>query len=176
MARPSKYDGQAWRKASKSFQMALFEAGKQVSNFAIIAMDTASGQFIRDIGYDPKGATGSIPYYTGNLLDSIGVRILQGNTLMRYRTMETEELLHATKPQHMNNQKDIWGRIEIMRRINRPSRRTGKGVVSQLIVGVPYAQEVDWTHDYFPELRDRFVNTMNETVQILNKQKWLVDV
>lgn len=176
MARPSKYDGQAWRKASKSFQKALFEAGKQVSTFAITALDSASWHFIWDIGYDPKGATGSIPYYTGNLLDSIGVRILQGNTLMRYRTMETEELLHATKPQHMNNQKDIWGRIEIMRRINRPSRRTGKGVVSQLIVGVPYAQEVDWTHDYFPELRDRFVNTMNETTQSLSKIKWLVDV
>lgn len=176
MARPSKYDGQAWRKASKSFQKAFFDASKQVSTFAINALDSAAGQFIRDIGYNPKGATGSIPYYTGNLLDSIGVRILQGNTLMRYRTMETEELLHATRSQHMDNQKDIWGRIEIMKRINRPSRRIGKGVVSQLIVGVPYAQEVDWTHDYFPELRDKFVNTMNETAQLLNKQNWLVYV
>ena len=156
--------------------MALFEASKQVSDFAIYAMDSAAVQFIQNIGYDPKGATGSIPYYTGNLLDSIGVRILQGNKLMKYRTMETEELLHATKPQHMNNLKNIWGRIEIMKRINRPSRRTGKGLVSQMIVGVPYAQEVDWTHDYFPELRDKFVNTMNETIQVLNKQKWLVDV
>ena len=176
MARPSKYSGQAWRKASKSFQIALSEAGKQISAFAVVALDTASGQFIRDVGYKPDETTGSIPYYTGNLLDSIGVRILQGNKIMKYRTIDGEGLRHATKPQHMNGQKNIWGYIEILKRINRQSRRTGKGVVSQLIVGVPYAQEVDWTHNYFPELRDRFVETMNETLQILNKQRWLIDV
>ena len=95
---------------------------------------------------------------------------------MKYRTLDGEGLRHATKPQHMNDKKDIWGYIEIERRIHRSSRRSGNGVVSQLIVGVPYAQEVDWTHDYFPELRDRFVATMNETLQALNKQKWMIDV
>lgn len=175
MARPDRLEGQAWRKASKSFQEALFEAGRQISQTAVVALDGAAAEFIWDVG-SQNGDRGEVPYYTGNLLDSIGVRILDGNTIRSFRTMDGEGLRHATKPQHMNGVKDIWGYLEIMRRINRPSRRTGKSIVSQLMVGVPYAQEVDWTHDYFSSLSDRFSSKMEQTLKVLEKYRYIVDV
>ena len=175
MARPDRLEGQAWRKASKSFQEALFEAGRQISPVAITALDIAAGEFIWDVG-SSAGDRGNVPYYTGNLLDSIGVRILEGNTIKSFRTIGGEGIRHATKPQHMNGIKDIWGYLEIMRRINRPSRRAEKSIVAQLMVGVPYAQEVDWTHDYFSGLSDRFSSKMEQSLSVLKKYKYLVDV
>ena len=120
------------------------------------------------------GDKGTVPYYTGNLLDSIGVRILKGNTLMQYRTMTEMTTKHATKPQSMGGVRNIWGDEELMRRINRPSRRQGKGVVAQLMVGVPYAESVDQTHDYFGELKDRFVNGVSRDLERLRQRKYIV--
>ena len=175
MARPERLSGEPWKKASKSFQKTLVEAGKRITEFAVVALDGANGEFIRDLGSE-AGDKGLVPYFTGNLLDSIGARILSGNVLRSYRTMETEGMRHATKPQHMRETKNIWGYIEVMKRITRPSRRQSKSVVSQLIVGVPYAQEVDWTHEYSPELRDKFYHKLDETLKVLEKTRFLVDV
>ena len=170
MAKAAKAD---WRKASKSFQLALTSASEQVSDNAILILAMNAGDFLYDVG-GTAGDKGTVPYYTGNLLDSIGVRILKGNTLMQYRTMTEMTTKHATKPQSMGGVRNIWGDEELMRRINRPSRRQGKGVVAQLMVGVPYAESVDQTHDYFGELKDRFVNGVSRDLERLRQRKYIV--
>lgn len=163
-----------WKKASKSFQTELLSRAGEYTNLAASILAKASEGYLLSI--EPLGGV-TIPYYTGNLLDSVGVRILIGNRLADYRIMtETTYVQHATKPQHMAGQYPIWGEVEIMRRILRSSRRTGKGVVAQLMVGVPYAEEVDRTHDYFDELKDAFVKQMRGSLQVLSYYKSKQDI
>ena len=147
-----------WRKASKSFQRELLKYKKEYTAAAARVFTQASEDFLQRVesyGYHV------VPIYTGNLMDSIGVRILYGNRLAAYRTMvDTTYVQHATKPQHMKGTYPIWGEVEIMKRIMRPSRRKNQGVAAQMMVGVPYADEVDKTHDYFSTLQDLFETEM----------------
>lgn len=158
--RPSKYVGKAWHKASKSFQSKLLAAAKDYDGEAARIFTAAAENFLNSVNdFDEL----LVPIYTGNLIDSIGVRILVGNRIVAYRTMvETTFNQHATKPQHMPGLYPIWGEQEIMERITRPSRRTNRGVVAQLMVGVPYAEEVDYTHYYFDNLSGYFTNKMKD--------------
>lgn len=174
MARPERLEGQAWRKASKSFQIALANASQQVSDYAVSVLDIDADLFLMDIG-STGGELGSIPVYTGNLLDSIGVRVLKGNTLMKYRVMTESTYKHANKPQRMGNIRNIWGDEEILKRITRPSRRYGNAVVAQMMVGVPYAQEVDWKDDYFGELQERFVDYITRHLDMLKKTNFIAE-
>jgi len=147
-----------WKKSSKSFQKELLSHKREYNEAAARVFTEASEDFLArvdDYGYH------LVPIYTGNLIDSIGVRILIGNRLADYRTMvDTTYVQHATKPQHMKGIYPIWGEIEIMRRILRPSRRVSNSVVAQLMVGVPYAEEVDKKDDYFTDLQKLFENEM----------------
>lgn len=160
-----------WRKASKSFQQELLSHKKEYTAAAANIFTAASENYLRRV---ESYGDYAVPVFTGNLLDSIGVRILIGNRLAAYRTMvDTTYVQHATKPQHMKGVYPIWGELEIMKRITRPSRRFGKGVVSQLMVGVPYAEEVDKTHDYFSTLREQFITEMTGAMADLAfKKKW----
>lgn len=164
-----------WRKASKSFQKYLISAGKDITNAAIFVMDQAAKDFLIEIESQPRTL---VPYYTGNLMDSIGVRLLKGSRLVAYKTMADAVGLHATKPQRMAGVNgDIWGFVEIDKRIMRPSRRVSRGLVSQLIVGVPYADNVggdegeegEWENTYFKELSDLFAQRMESRLQILKQ-------
>lgn len=158
-----------WRKASKSFQKELLSHKGGYTREAERLFTTASEKYLQRI--EPLGGI-VIPYSTGNLLDSIGIRILRGNTLVGYRTMvETTYVQHATKPQHMKGIYPIWGEVEIEKRIHRPSRRADKGVVAQLMVGVPYAEEVDKTHDYFEFLQHEFETSMIQAMAALATYK-----
>lgn len=172
MARPDRLIGQAWTKASKSFQVELRAAGKMISQTAIEKFDAASSDFLRDVGAQ-NGKEGEIPYYTGNLMDSIGVRILQGSVMKTYRMIYDEPGYEiAAEPQHMGNLKNIWGYVEIFRRLNRPSRRIGQSVVAQMMVGVPYAQEVDWKREFMPYLKDKFVSRIERASKELETSRW----
>lgn len=147
-----------WRKASKSFQKEILSHKGEYTNAAARVFSQASEDFLERVN---SYGDSVVPIYTGNLIDSIGVRVLKGNRLVAYRTMvETTYNQHATQPQHMKGVYPIWGEIEIMRRIMRPSRRANKGVVAQMMVGVPYAEEVDKTHDYFSTIQGLFETEM----------------
>ena len=163
-----------WRKASKAFSLALTNAASQVSDFAVGILAQDADEFLIDVG-GTGGGMSMVPYYTGNMLDSVGVRILKGNTLMRYRTMTQVTYKHATEPQTMKGVKNIWGEEEIMRRINRPSRRTSTGIAAQLIVGVPYAESVDQKQGYFQDLSDAFTIRMRSHLDLLKKRKFIAE-
>lgn len=182
MARPDRLDGQAWIKASKSFQKALLSTVPKYENAAVQLFSLDAEIFLEGIGGGAKGINKGdfvsrderVPYYTGNLMDSIGVRILKGNTIRAYRVMSDVTGKHATKPQSMRGLRNIWGDLEIMQRITRPSRRRGTGLVAQLMVGVPYAQEVDWKDEYFQPLREKFIANLGDTMKYLEKYKVVV--
>lgn len=168
-------DDVVWRKASKQMQVGLLSASKHYSDFAISVMTADAEAFLSSIG-STGGDTLSIPIYTANLLDSIGVRMLKGNSIMTYRTMSEVTIQHARKPQSMKGVSEIWGYEEILRRIRRPSRRKNNGVVAQLMVGVPYAESVDEQQGYFDELKDKFVNDITRHLSSLEKQHYVVEV
>jgi hypothetical protein len=129
-----------WRNASKSFQKELTLHGKAASKAAVPIVLKAAEDFLKSAETQPKSL---VPYYTGNLMDSIGVRVLNGNHLAGYRTMVDTTTQHAMKPQRMKGVKgDIWGEVELMSRILRGSRRSGTGLAVQLMIGVPYATNV----------------------------------
>lgn len=166
-----------WRNASKSFQKELRAAGKTVSRSAEPLMLKGAEDFLRDAESRPKTL---VPFYTGNLMDSIGVRLLRGSVLVGYRTMVETTTQHAMKPQRMKGiQGDIWGEVELMRRISRQSGRSRTGLAGQLIVGVPYADNVGGSYggedgsifnaDYFDELSDLFARKMETYVKLLEK-------
>ena len=162
-----------WRKASKSFQKALLSSSKEYNKVAANLITAGIEIFLQNT----EASKWEIPYYTGNLLDSIGARVLIGNRLVSYRTLvDVTYTQHAMKPQHMKGVYPIWGELELMKRIQRPSRRTRRGVVSQLIVGVPYAEEVDKTHNYFQPLSDSFSYQMERSLAVLGRLKHLADV
>lgn len=161
-----------WKKASKAFQKALLGSAKEYNRVASELFTQSAEIFLKNT----EASRWTVPYYTGNLMDSIGVRILVGNRLVDYRTMvETTYVQHATKPQHMKGIYPIWGGVELMKRILRPSRRTSRGVVAQLMVGVPYAEEVDKKRDYFDSMSDSFAFWMSRSVEVLNRLKVLAD-
>ena len=150
--------GTDWRRASKAFQKELLSRSGEYSSEAARLFTGAAENYLTSVESYGRMA---VPYYTGNLLDSIGVRVLKGNTIVAIRTMvDTTYVQHATKPQHMKGLYPIWGELEINKRITRPSRRTNRGVVAQMMVGVPYAEEVDKTHNYFQTLRQMFETRM----------------
>lgn len=160
-----------WKKASKSCQRELLSYKKEYTAAAARVFTQASEDFLHRVN-----AYGFhvVPIYTGNLIDSIGVRILYGNRLAAYRTMvDTTYVQHAVKPQHMKGVYPIWGEVEIMQRIMRPSRRMDKGVAAQMMVGVPYAEEVDKTHDYFSTLQELFETEMIHAMSNIALEKAL---
>ena len=163
-----------WRKASKSLQKGLSVAGEDYSDFAIMFLLSDAQDFLLDIG--GVGADSSVPIYTGNLRDSIGVRILKGNTIKGYVKMTDVSPKLAKRPQRMKGIKNIWGEEEIIRVLNRPSRRTSKSVAAQLMVGVPYAESVDEEQGYFEELFDRFGLKMTNHLNELRKHNYIMKV
>ena len=169
----AKREDVVWRKASKTLSKALSVAGEDYSDFAIGFMAFDARDFMVEVGAMNKSY---FPVYTGNLHDSIGVRILRGNTIKRYVTMTEVLPKLAKKPQRMGNRRNIWGDEEIMRVINRPSRRTSKGVAAQLMVGVPYAESVDQKTGYFEELYDVFANIITTHLPDLAKIEHKLDV
>lgn len=157
-----------WKRASISFQKALLGTAKEYNKVASNLLTAASEIFLTNT----EASKWEIPYYTGNLMDSIGVRILIGNRMVSYRTMvDTTYIQHATKPQHMRGLYPIWGELELMKRIMRPSRRVSKGLVAQLMVGVPYAEEVDRKRDFFDPLSKTFAYQMDKSLAILHNLK-----
>lgn len=166
---------QEWRRASRSFQVALKNIAPKVTKSAVVLLEGASEDFLT---MAENLAHAVVPYYTGNLLDSIAVRILNGSTIVSYRTMVETTTQHALKPQRMRGVSgDIWGEVEAMKRISRPSGRTQKGLAAQMFVGVPYADNVGGETDengkfnaeYFDQLSDIFVRRVEKYISYLSR-------
>lgn len=122
----------------------------------------------------------NLPYYTGNLHDSIAAAVYSQGHVIRANYLPRE----ATRPQTAAGRKRIVGEEEAFRAV-KAFRSTQKGVFATLFVAVPYAEganrdgnirrifkgrEYSTTNHhpgYLEWLEDNFVANMDSALMIL---------
>ena len=142
-----------WGKTYKACSMAILGSGKALNQIALTELQDVARQYLRnqDASWPhstalPNGARFGgdefHPWYTGQLHDSVAVRIMQGNRIssVEYMTPSPD----TGKPQHTETIKNIIG-VDWAHEIAEGGgpRYFLPGVQVQLIVGVPYAEKVD---------------------------------
>lgn len=146
-----------WGKTYKAFSQAILGAGKALNSIALVELQEVAVKYLRS--QDAKwphtttakskggrtmkfGGDINHPWYTGQLHDSVAVRIMQGNRITSVHYMPPSP--DTGKPQHTENIKNIIG-VEWAREIAEQGgpRYLLPGVQVQLIVGVPYSDKVN---------------------------------
>lgn len=120
-----------WYKASRNFAAELMASSKGVSRDAQQVLVSASQDFLDYV----QGKKEDLPYYTGNLHDSIAAAVYSQGHVVRANYMPKE----ATRPQTAAGRKRIVGEEEAFRAVKsfKPSQR---GIYATLFVAVPYAE------------------------------------
>lgn len=151
-----------WGKTYKAFSMALLGAGKALNSIATYELQDVAEGYLREedanwphgttvtrIGWGQNnvksrsfGGDRDHPWYTGQLHDSVAVRIMQGNRITSVHYMPPSS--DTGKPQHTETIKNIIG-AEWARQVAEGggARYLLPGVQVQLIIGVPYAEKVN---------------------------------
>ena len=170
-----------WGKTYKGFSQALLGSGKALNQIALVDLQEVGHRFLRNQDAQwphsstAKSASGKTmkfggdaehPWYTGQLHDSIAVRIMQGNRITSVQYMPPSQ--DTGKPQHTETIKHIVG-AEWAREIaeTHGARYLLPGVQVQLIVAVPYAEKVneDGRHAGFADyLADELFSDVNQWV------------
>ena len=151
----------SWGKTYKAFSQALLQSGKALNSIATVELQEVADKFLdrtnaewphhssrTRIKWGPNnvstaqfGGDAMHPWFSGQLHDSVAVRIAQGN-----RTTSVHYMPPSANggPQHMGNTKGIIG-VEWAREV--AERRAPyfflPGVQVELIVGVPYTDKVN---------------------------------
>lgn len=147
----------AWNKFRIAFSSALQEASKMVTKEAETELLNASEIWLNKTDSEwPKsagpfmGAGGDDmhPWFSGNLHDSVSVRIAEGmRTIgLRFMPMAAGDVYQdATAEDAGRDYPEIRGYVEGRLVAGRASRVRQNGLVAQLFIGVPYAQKVNTT-------------------------------
>lgn len=152
-----------WTKASKQFQKELFSASDKVNRNAQQILVNATSSFLDYVQMNKE----LLPYYTGNLHDSIATSVSASGRIIRANYMPRE----ATKPQTAPGRKRIIGEQEAVRAIRR-FRPNRTGVYATLFVAVPYAEgaNIKSKHEGFYEwLQAEFESDMSASLKVLAK-------
>lgn len=159
-----------WVKARLDFEKEILSSAKGINNNAQRLLVNATSRFLDAVqelstknGDNPN--MGVIPYYTGNLHDSIATSVSMSGRIIRANYMPKQ----ATKAQSAPGRKKIWGALEAERAVRSYTpRRTG--LAATLFVAVPYAeganQQSSHPH-YFEWLQSAFENEMISAVNAL---------
>ena len=152
-----------WGKTYMAFSQALLNAGKSLNSIATVELQEVADDYLKKVDsewpHHSEGRSffdGSIkvingskfggdrehPWYSGQLHDSVAVRIMTGNRLTSVHYMPPSP--DTGKPQHTETINNIIG-AEWAREIAEAHgpRYLLPGVQVQLIVGVPYADKVN---------------------------------
>lgn len=168
-----------WGKTYKACSMALLGAGKALNPIATEELNDVARRFLREqdaqwphsstaksaSGKEMKfGGDADHPWYSGQLHDSVAVRISQKNRITGVHYMPPSQ--DTGKPQHTETIKNIVG-AEWARDIaeGHGPRFFLPGVQVQLIVAVPYADKVneDGRHAGFVDhLADELFSAVND--------------
>ena len=157
-----------WNTTARQFQEELRKSAKGFNRRAERLMVNATEGFLNSVDKSEE----SLPYYTGNLHDSIAAYVSKSGRVIRACYMPQE----ATKPQHVTKltatkkrkdngdtrYKEIWGYREAIKAV-RNSKPLSKGIGSTLIVAVPYAGAADEESSkpgYLDWLRETFNKTL----------------
>lgn len=165
-----------WGKTYKACSMALLGSGKALNQIALVELQEVAEKYLRDknaewphstqVGRQRFGGDHEHPWYSGQLHDSVAVRIMQGNRISSVHYMPPSP--DTGKPQHTETIKDIVG-VEWAHQIAEGAgpRYFLPGVQAQLIVGVPYTEKVNESgrHAGFVDsLADDLFSAVNEWV------------
>lgn len=167
--------------------MALLNAGKALNSIATVELQSVAENFLRaqDAQW-PHSSTGRSyfdgrikilngakfggnamhPWYTGQLHDSVAVRIMQSNRITSVHYMPPSP--DTGKAQHTETINNIIG-AEWAREVafEHGARYFLPGLQVQLIVGVPYAEKVNESGRHFgfvDNLSDELFNSVNNWV------------
>lgn len=162
-----------WNTTARQFQEVLRNSAKDFNRHAEKLMVEVTEDFLKYVNSNGE----LLPYYTGNLHDSIAAYVSKSGRVIRACYMPQE----ATKPQHVTKltatktrkdnddtrYKEIWGYREAIKAV-RNSKPLSKGIGSTLIVAVPYAgaaNEDSSKPGYIEQMRTTFNGML--TVQML---------
>lgn len=142
-----------WGRTYKACSQALLGSGKALNQIALVELQQVAEKYLRDQDAQwphstslPNGAKfggdATHPWYSGQLHDSVAVRIMQKNRISSVHYMPPSP--DTGKPQHTEKIKNIIG-VDWAHQIAEGSgpRYFLPGVQVQLIVGVPYAEKVN---------------------------------
>lgn len=164
-----------WGKASKAFSYALFDAGVHLTGWAKNWMSEASREALDDIdkSWDEqsqkKSKNGKImkfggdryhPWFTGTLHDSVASVVSDKNKTVSINYMPAR----ATSPQTYKGQM-IIGQDWAMREARKAQYVFLPGIQARLVVGVPYAEEVNERaahYDFIRELDAQFASSVED--------------
>ena len=155
--RPGRYHD--WGKTSKGFSYALREAGYVMSDMTKLQMSTLAEEFLSELDAKwPQGRFGDHdhPWYSGQLHDSIAIRIAQSNRTIAERFMPPAAIMPEGEPgifleedggQTMDGiAGSILGPDWARRALDNAalySHFLSPGIQVQLVIGVPYADKLN---------------------------------
>ncbi|MBO7510037.1 MAG: hypothetical protein J6T35_02540 [Bacteroidales bacterium] len=165
-----------WGKAYRAFSKAILESGKALNQIATVELQEVADDFLKEtdaqwphstrVGKKRFGGDRLHPWYSGQLHDSVAVRIAQGNRTVSVHYMPPSP--DTGKPQHTEQIKHIVG-VEWAHEV--AERRAPyyflPGVQVQLIVGVPYSDKVNESsrhHGFADSLADDLFSNVNEWI------------
>lgn len=166
-----------WNTTQKQFQEELLKSAKGFNRRAERLMTEATQSFLNLVDRSEE----LIPFYTGNLHDSIAAYISKSGRVIRACYMQQK----ATGPQHVtkisapktdngeSRYKKVWGYREAIKAV-RNSKPLSKGIGSTLIVAVPYAGAADEESSkpgYLDRLREMFNSTLELRLPALGLTK-----
>lgn len=175
MARNQKFND--WGKTYNAFSMAILGAGKALNNIALSELQDVARSYLKeqDANWPHSSAKDNgarfggdreHPWYSGQLHDSVAVRIMQGNRISSVHYMPPSA--DIGRPQHTESIKGIIGADwahEIAEGAG--ARYLLPGVQVQLVVGVPYADKVndsDRHHGFADSLADDLFTDVNDWI------------
>lgn len=177
-----------WNKFTSAFSDALIDCGEQLTKQGETVMIRGCEEWLKKTNAEWPHSTSVVtrnlrtqnfggdhdhPWYTGQLHDSVAVRVADGNRIIATRYMPAS----ATSPQTATAEEAgrdydrIIGQQFGILMAGRASRVAQKGTNAQMFIGVPYAQWVNEQprHEGFiNELNVQFISFLEDYFSINN--------
>lgn len=178
-----------WKKFSAAFSEALGDVGEELTNFARMKLSEACKEWLTETDSEwphtttitrygwgntkTRGFGGDHfhPWYTGNLHDSIAVRIADKNRTVAVHFMppKAEGVQHTSRGDGAIHD-HIVGADWAQQEISKAEHVYLPGIQMQLVVGVPYARKVDESprhKGYLSELQAQFFSHIEDTCELV---------
>lgn len=177
-----------WNKFASAFSEALIDCGEQLTKQGETIMIRGCEEWLKKTNAEWPHSTSVVtrnlrtqnfggdhdhPWYTGQLHDSVAVRVADGNRIIATRYMPAS----ATSPQTATAEEAgrdydrIIGQQFGILMAGRASRVAQKGTNAQMFIGVPYAQWVNEQprHEGFiNELNVQFISFLEDYFSVNN--------
>ena len=180
----------SWKKFSAAFSEALLSCGEELTAFGRRIMRESCEEWIErtDAEWPHStelengarfGGDAMHPWYTGQLHDSVVVRVSEGNRTIAIQYMPTSAEggpQHATAQDAGANYDNIIGAewaMQIARQAEHTYWKGSRALQAQVFVGVPYARKVNELSrhaGYLDELNAQFASFLEDELMIRSEE------